>query len=247
MPPDVHLSALQASCDRTSSGEADTISIPRNPVYGAAAVTWAVSSGSTTREATLRPVAVEVTPEPLADRTWWLRAPLVLVAPRPIFAALREDDEDASDARQEPLVTIAVLAGIAVVLASPTFRRMLNDPSVDLVLVPVLAFIAGSLYAVATYWLGGGLLYGATRRLGSLGDYRRSRQLLALASTPLALALVVFWPIRIAVYGENLFRTGGDDYGRGDAVFGGIFPGLFARGLLVPPVGRGPPARRGRG
>jgi hypothetical protein len=208
-------------------------------VYGAAAETCTVSwgSASTTREATLRSVAVEVTPEPLADRSWWLRAPLVLVAPRPIFAALREDDEDVADARQEPLVTIAVLAGVAVVLASPTFRRMLNDPSVDLILVPVLAFIAGSLYAVATYWLGGGLLYGASRRLGSLGDYRRSRQLLALASTPLALALIVFWPIRVAVYGENLFRTGGDDYGRGDAVFGGIFLGFLAWALLLLAIG----------
>jgi hypothetical protein len=182
-------------------------------------------------------VAVEVTPEPLADRSWWLRAPLVLLAPRPIFAALRDDTEEAGDERQEPLITIAVLAGIAVVLASPTFRRMLNDPSVDLVLIPVLAFIAGALYAVATYWLGGGLLYGASRRLGGLGDWRRSRHLLALASTPLALALLVFWPIRIAVYGENLFRTGGDDYGRSDAVFGAVFLGFVAWALLLLLIG----------
>jgi hypothetical protein len=182
-------------------------------------------------------VAVEVTPEPLADRSWWQRAPLVLVAPRAIFASLRDDDEDSADARQEPLFTIAVLASIAVVLASPTFRRMLNDPSVDLILVPVLAFIAGSLYAVVTYWLGGGLLYGASRRLGSYGDYRRSRQLLALASTPLAVALLVFWPIRIAVYGENLFRTGGDDYGRGDSVFGAVFLGFVAWSVLLLLIG----------
>jgi hypothetical protein len=182
-------------------------------------------------------VAVEVTPEPLADRSWWLRAPLVLVAPRPIFASLREYDEASADARQEPLIAIAALAGIAVVLASPTFRRMLNDPSVDLVLVPVLAFVAGSLYAAATYWLGGALLYGATRRLGSLGDYRRARHLLALAATPLALALVVFWPIRIAVYGENLFRTGGDDYGRGDGVFGAVFLGFVAWALMLLLIG----------
>jgi hypothetical protein len=180
---------------------------------------------------------VEVRPEPFAERSWWLRAPLVLAAPRPIFASLRDDDEDAADARQEPLTAIAALAGIAVVLASPTFRRMLNDPSVDLVLVPVLAFVAGSLYAAATYWLGGGLLYGATRRLGSLGNYRRSRQLLALAATPLALALVVFWPIRIAVYGENLFRTGGDDYGRGDSVFGAVFLGFLVWSLLLLLIG----------
>jgi hypothetical protein len=159
----------------------------------------------------------------------------VLVAPRPIFASLRDEEE--AEARQEPLFTIAVLAAIAVVLASPTFRRMLNDGSVSVSLVPVLAFIAGALYAVAAYWLGGGLLYGAARRLGGEGSWRRARHTLALAATPLALALVVFWPIRIAVYGEDLFRTGGDDYGRGDAVFGGIYLGFVAWAVVLLVVG----------
>jgi hypothetical protein len=38
--------------------------------------------------------------------------------------------------------------------------------------------------------------------------------MLAFAATPIALALFVFWPFRIAVYGVSLFRTGGAD-GRG--------------------------------
>jgi hypothetical protein len=167
-------------------------------------------------------------PQSLAERSWWLRAPLVLVAPRAIFTSLRDESDEEEDRRQEPLAAIAALAGIAAVLPSPTFRRMLNDPSVSLVLVPVLAFIAGSIYAVVTYWLGGGLLYGAARRFGSEGSWRRARQTLALAATPLALSLLTFWPIRIAVYGEDLFRTGGNDYGRGDAVFGGIYLGIVA-------------------
>jgi hypothetical protein len=29
--------------------------------------------------------------------------------------------------------------------------------------------------------------------------------------------------VRIAVYGTDLFRTGGDDYGRGDAIFGALY------------------------
>jgi hypothetical protein len=165
--------------------------------------------------------------------SWWVRAPSVLVAPRAVFAALRDDSDEAVEERQEPLITIAVLGGIAVVLASPTFRRMLNDPSVDLTLVPVLAFIAGALYGVAVFWLGGGLLYGASRRLGSEGSWRRARHLVALAATPLVLALLVFWPIRLAVYGRDLFRTGGDDYGRGDAVFGGLYLGFVAWALLL--------------
>jgi Yip1 domain len=87
----------------------------------------------------------------------------------------------------------------------------------------VWAFLGGAVYALAVYWIGGGLLFGAARRLGSLGSYRRARQTLALSATPLALSLVTLWPIRIAIYGQDLFRTGGDDYGRTDAIFGALF------------------------
>ena len=172
-------------------------------------------------------------PQSLLERSWWLRAPAVLVAPHAIFASLRDESVEEAERRQEPLAAIAALAGIAAVLPSPTFRRMLNDGAVSLVLIPVLAFIAGSLYAIVTYWLGGGLLYGAARRLGSEGSWRRARHTLALAATPLALALVTFWPIRIAVFGEDLFRTGGDDYGRTDAVFGGVFLAIVAWCVLL--------------
>jgi hypothetical protein len=60
---------------------------------------------------------------------------------------------------------------------------------------------------------------------------------LALASAPLVLALVTFWPIRIAVYGSDLFRTGGDDYGRGDAIYGGVLIGFAAWSVLLLLVG----------
>jgi hypothetical protein len=182
-------------------------------------------------------VSVDSAPASALDRSWWLRALAVLVAPRAIFASLRDDSDEAVDARQDPLTAIAGLAGISVVLASPTFRRMLNDGSVSVALIPVLAFIAGSLYALVAYWLGGGLLFGAARRLGGLGSWRRARHTVALAATPLALALLTFWPIRIAVYGEDLFRTGGDDYGRGDAIFGGVFIGIAAWSVWLLLVG----------
>ena len=168
---------------------------------------------------------------------WWLRAPAVLVAPRAVFSSLRDESGEDAEARQEPIMTLAALAGISVVLVTPTFRRMLNDSAASLGLIPVLAFISGTLFAAATYWLGGGLLYGAGRRLGSLGTYRRARQVLALASAPLALSLLTFWPVRLAVYGQDLFRTGGDDYGRGDAVFGGVYLGFVAWSVLLLLVG----------
>jgi hypothetical protein len=168
---------------------------------------------------------------------WWLRAPAVLVAPQAVFASLRDESEEDAEARQEPIMALAALAGISVVLVTPTFRRMLNDGAVSLSMIPVLAFVSGTLFAAATYWLGGGLLYGAGRRLGSLGSYRRPRQVLALASAPLAVSLLTFWPVRVAVYGQDLFRTGGDDYGRGDAVFGGVYLGFVAWSVLLLFVG----------
>jgi hypothetical protein len=182
-------------------------------------------------------MATDSAPATALERSWWLRALAVLVAPRPIFVSLRDDSDEAADARQEVLIAIAVLAGIAAVLPSPTFRRMLNDGSVSVSLIPVLAFIAGALYAVAAFWLGGGLLYGAARRLGGEGSWRRARHTLALASTPLALALLTFWPIRIAVYGTDLFRTGGDDYGRSDAVFGSVYLGFVAWAVMLLLIG----------
>jgi hypothetical protein len=182
-------------------------------------------------------VSTDIAPAPALERNWWLRAPAVLVASRAVFVSLRDDSDDAAEARQEALIVVAVLAGISVVLTTRTFREMLNAGSVSLVLIPVLAFIAGALYGTAVYWLAGGLLHGAARRLGSQGSYRRSRHVLALAAMPLALSLLTLWPVRLAVYGEDLFRTGGDDYGRGDAVFGGVYLGFVAWSLLLLLVG----------
>jgi hypothetical protein len=169
--------------------------------------------------------------------SWWKRAPLVLLVPRPVFVALRDESVEDAEERQEPLAALIALAGISVVLVSPAFRQMMNSGGVDVILVVVLAFIAGVLYAVATAWLGGGLLFGAARRLGGLGSYRRARQTVELASAPLALALVTFWPVRIAVYGSDLFRTGGDDYGRGDGIFGGVFLGFVAWSVILLLIG----------
>jgi hypothetical protein len=43
--------------------------------------------------------------------------------------------------------------------------------------------------------------------------------------------------VRIAVYGQDLFRTGGTDSGRGDAVFGGVFLGFVAWSVWLLLVG----------
>jgi len=123
------------------------------------------------------------------------------------------------------------------VLGSPVARQLLNDASFSVSLIPVWAFFGGVVYAVAVYWLGGGLLYGAARRFGGLGSYRRARSMLALSAAPLALALLTLWPVRIAIYGEDLFRTGGTDWGPGDRAFGGLFYFAFAWSALLLLIG----------
>lgn len=171
---------------------------------------------------------------PALERSWWLRAPAVLVSPQAVFISLRDESEEAVEARQEPLLAIVALAGIAAVLGAPIARQLLNDASFSASLIPVWAFLGGMFYAVGVYWLGGGLLYGAARRFGSLGSYRRARSVLALSSAPLALALFTLWPIRILIYGQDLFRTGGTDWGPGDRTFGGLLYFAFAwSGLLL--------------
>ena len=169
------------------------------------------------------------------ERSWWLRAPAVLVAPHAVFVSLRDESEVAIEARQEPITAIAGLAGIAGVLATPVARHLLNDPSFSVSLIPVWAFIGGVIYAIAVYWLGGALLFGAARRLGGVGSYRRARSVLALSGAPLALTLFTLWPLRIAIYGDVLFRTGGKDWGPGDRAFGGLvyFAFVWCAVLLV--------------
>jgi len=158
----------------------------------------------------------EVAPDD--DRAWLARALLVLIDPRPVFAALRDDSDDAARARQEPVMAIVGLAGIASVLWTTVAGRLMDDPAFDGLVVAVWAFIGGAIYGIAVYFAVGAALYLGLRAAGSLGSYRRARHLLAFACAPLALSLVV-WPVRLAVYGGDVFRTGGSDSGAGNLAF----------------------------
>src|SRR5439155_11215288 len=131
-------------------------------------------------------VESELASEP--QRAWWLRLPAVLLAPRAVFAALRDDSAEAARARQEPVAAVVGLAGIAGVLATSVARHLLNDPAFGVSVIPVWAFIGGAVYGLAVYWGLGFFLFTALRGLGSLGSYRRARHLLAYAATPLALS-----------------------------------------------------------
>src|SRR5919201_5532867 len=165
---------------------------------------------------------------PADERAWLARALLVLIDPRPVFAALRDDSEDVARARQEPVLAIVGLAGIASILWTSVAGRVMDDPAFDGLVVAVWAFIGGAFYGLFAYFALGAALFAGLQAAGSLGSYRRARHLLAFACAPLALSLAV-WPVRVAVYGGDLFRTGGSDHGAGNAVFVVLQPGFVAR------------------
>jgi hypothetical protein len=178
---------------------------------------------------------VSIHAEPASEeRAWLQRALLVLIDPRPVFAALRDDSEDAARARQEPVLAIVGLAGIASILWTTVAGRVMDDPAFDGLVVAVWAFIGGGFYALTVYFGAGAALYLGLRAAGSAGSYHRARHLLAFACAPLALSLVV-WPVRLAVYGGDVFRSGGADSGTGNAVFVVVELGFvaWALGLLL--------------
>ena len=156
------------------------------------------------------------------EREWWLRVPAVLLGPRAVFVALRDDSQEQADARQEPVLALVYLAGIAAVLGTSTAATLFDDPEYDALLAAVWAFVAGGVYAFAGYWIIGGSLYLGARGLGGLGDYRRARHLLAFAVAPLALSLLVLWPIEVAAFGTDIFERGGSDEGTAGTVFDAI-------------------------
>jgi hypothetical protein len=155
----------------------------------------------------------------LADERVWLgRAVLVLVRPREVLSGLRDDSDDAARARSEAVLALLLLAGIASVLWTPVAGRILTDVTLDWVDVAVWAFLGGGLYAVAVYFVGGLVLHGLARAVGWI-SYRQARHLLAFAAAPVALSLFLVWPVRLAVYGEDVFRGGGSDRGAGNVAF----------------------------
>jgi hypothetical protein len=160
-------------------------------------------------------------------RDWWLRTLLVLQHPRPVFVALRDESKESLSDRAEPILAVVILAGIAGALASGPAGHLMDpsqfDPATqyDLLEVAVWAFIAGGISGLFGYFILGWLLHRAAKVLGSQGTRRRNRQIVAFAAVPLALSLVL-WPVKLALYGEDVFRTGGSDAGTGSHVFAAL-------------------------
>lgn len=157
-------------------------------------------------------------------RDWWLRTLLVLQRPRPVFVALRDESKQSLSDRAEPILAIVLLAGIAGALDSSTASHLM-DPNVydpgatyDVLDMTVWTFLAGGISGAFGYFILGALLHFGARVLGSQGTYRRNRQIVAFAAVPVVLSLVL-WPVKLSLYGADVFKTGGADAGTGSHVF----------------------------
>jgi hypothetical protein len=173
---------------------------------------------------------------PDESRAWWLRTLLVAQSPRPVFAALRDDSRRAAEDREEPIAAAAFCAGLALTLITSQAATFADDPARAGIVIPVWLFIAGGLVAIVNYWLGGGVLYLAQSWLGGEASYRQARHLLALAAVPVALSLVLL-PVRLALYGDDIFRSGGSDSGGGAHVFTVLTAGFGVWSLALLAIG----------
>lgn len=180
-------------------------------------------------------MSVQAEAPPQSQREWWLRAVLVLTNPRPVFSALRDESDEAVDARQEPVTALVFLAGISAVLLAPSFGHILDDYEIDTLGLLVIVVFAGSIYGFFSYWVLGWTLSGGITALHGRARARQCRHLLAYSTAPLVLSLVFLWPVRLAIYGGALFKDGGADSSVGGDVLRWmcVASAAWALGLLV--------------
>jgi hypothetical protein len=134
-----------------------------------------------------------------AERLWLRRAALVLRRPAEAFSHFRGDSEQQAADRQDVVVGLVFVGGIAVALATAGGR--LSELGVVEQALSIL--LAGFAYAFIGYWVLGWAFSWVVPRLGGLGSRRRTRHLLAFALAPLvfALPLWLLWPPLLVALG----------------------------------------------
>ena len=104
-------------------------------------------------------------------------------------------------------------------------------------LLAIWTFIAGGLYGAVGYFVLGFVVFFGVRLLGSLGGFRRARQIVGFALVPLAASLLVTLPLRLAIYGGDTFHGGGADEGLGGDLLLGLQLGAAAWSLALLAIG----------
>jgi len=170
-------------------------------------------------------------------RAWWRLLPRVLTRPNEVFDALKEDDETDVEARSEPILAIVIVAGMAGILLTPAWGTLLDDESLEWLVIAVVTFIGGLFYGTAGYFLLGIVVWAGARAVGFDVRGRAARQLVAFCALPFALSLLVTLPVVLVAFGYDWFRTGGSDDGIGRALVLGIGAALALWSLTLLAVG----------
>lgn len=168
-------------------------------------------------------------------RRWWRLVPRILTRPNEVFVALQDDDEVDVDARSEPILAIVIVAGMAGILLTPAWGTLIDEESLDWVVLAVITFIGGLLYGAAGYFLLGLVVWVGARAVGLETRGRKARQLVGFAALPFALSILVTVPVILVAFGYDWFRTGGSDDGIGRVVVlsVGLAFALWSLGLLA--------------
>jgi hypothetical protein len=170
-------------------------------------------------------------------RRWWRLVPRLLTRPRDVFVALREDDETDVEARSEPILAIVLVAGMAGILLTPAWATLLDEESLDWLVLAVVTFIGGLFYGVAGYFGLGLVVWLGARGVGVETRGRTARQLVGFAALPFALSIVITVPVIVLAFGSDWFRTGGSDDGTGRAVVVSLGLAFAAWSLALLAVG----------
>jgi hypothetical protein len=166
-------------------------------------------------------VSVRTEQPDAVERAWWSRLPRLLYAPTEVFAEVRDESREAAEARQEPIVALTFLAGLGMAVGlfaiQPPYNRYYE--SLSAFNMTFEAILGGALVALSNFWIGGALFYLGARGLGATSGYRLARHIAGLATAPFILVLVFAVPVRLGLYGVDLFRDSGRDSGAGGDVF----------------------------
>jgi hypothetical protein len=151
-------------------------------------------------------------------RRWWRLVPRILTHPTEVFLALRDDDDVDVDARSEPILAIVIIAGMAGILLTPAWATLLDEQSLDWMVIAVITFIGGLFYGAAGYFLLGLVVWLGARAVGLDAPTRTARQAVGFSALPFALSFLVTVPVVLVVYRYDWFHTGGSDDGIGRVV-----------------------------
>jgi hypothetical protein len=107
---------------------------------------------------------------------------------------------------------------MACVILTPAWGTVMDDSTVDTLVLLVVTFIGGLFYGAAGYFLLGLALLLGAKAVGVDPPFKIARQVVAFAALPLALSFFVLVPTIALAFGGDWFRTGGSDEGTGRAV-----------------------------